>query len=194
MNSRIGQILKEKLSLAPLLQVLCTCLTLVLVYQEVVTYTKTRPTTSSLEQTGLEDDSFPQVSVCLDPPLSKERAQSYGYDMTVYFRGLKHFKSGFVGWNGTEQEANSSEILEDIFTVKKDLKMIKGFFTTVEIYKKWATVSFKQPMYPFGKCFLINPEQINPKDIEKVVIIVNPPNPQYNPSVNVHLSDSTNAI
>ena len=70
--------------------------------------------------------------------------------MTVYFRGLQHFKSDFVGCNGVEQDANSSDILEVILTVKNDMNMIKAFFTTVESYKSWTTISFKQPMYPFG--------------------------------------------
>ena len=159
-----------------LLQLLCTSLTLILLYQELVTYTVTRPTASSSEQTDLEDETFPQVTVCLDPALSKEKALKYGYDVNRYYRGEINKEIGFVGWNGVTNTVSSIGILEDILTLKHNMTLFKAYYKGDDLYGDpyIANMSYTNPAYPIGRCFLLSPVNIKPKNIETMVIRINP--------------------
>ena len=197
----ITQRLRENLTLTFLLQLLCTSLTLILLYQEVVTYTVTRPTMSSSEQTALEDETFPKVTFCLDPALSKANAKRYGYDVTMYYRGeMKVQQNGFVGWNGVATNESSLDILEDILTLKRDMTLFKAWYTGDDLHgdKYIANISYTKPTYPIGRCFVVSPFQIKPKNIETMVVLI----PaiysgfvaEFKPSLNVHLDDPANSI
>ena len=58
--------------LHPTLMKHCTfsSLTVFLIYQELITFMITRPTTVSSEEKTLDQDTFPQILVCLDPGLN----------------------------------------------------------------------------------------------------------------------------
>ena len=169
--------LREKLTMTLLLQLLCTSLTLILLYQEVVTYTVTRPTASSSEQTALTIDMFPKVTICLDPALSKETAKKHGYDVTTYFKGETEVQqNGFVGWNGVSNTDSSFDILEDILMLKHDTTLFNAYYKGDDLYgdQYIANISYTNPTYPIGRCFLLSPVNIKPKNIETMVVLIHP--------------------
>ena len=196
----ITQRLNEKLTMTFLLQLLCTSLTMILLYQEVVTYTVTRPTTSSSEQTALDEDTFPKVTVCLDPALSKEKAKKYGYDVNSYYRGELRPKNGFVGWNGVATNESSFDILEDILTLKHDMTLFNAWYTGDDSHgdEYFANISYTKPTYPFGRCFVVSPFEIKLKNIETMIVLFPPINSglssEYKPSLIFHLEDTANSI
>ena len=156
---------------------------------------------SSSEQTALEDETFPKVTFCLDPALSKANAKRYGYDVTMYYRGeMKVQQNGFVGWNGVATNESSLDILEDILTLKRDMTLFKAWYTGDDLHgdKYIANISYTKPTYPIGRCFVVSPFQIKPKNIETMVVLI----PaiysgfvaEFKPSLNVHLDDPANSI
>ena len=77
----------------------------------------TRPTTVSSEKKTLDQDNFPEISVCLDPSLNTTAIHELGYDkLTPFYRGSMDGKT-FVGWNGMGGDKNNRE---DIFNMKVD--------------------------------------------------------------------------
>ena len=56
--------LRKHCSLSSLVQLLCILLTVFLIYQELVTFMVTRPTTVSSEEMALDHDTFPEILVC----------------------------------------------------------------------------------------------------------------------------------
>ena len=63
--------LRSHLSLKNLLTVVCGSLALFLIYQEFVTLTVTKPTTTSREERELETSDLPRVVVCLTGALER---------------------------------------------------------------------------------------------------------------------------
>ena len=98
-------------------RVICSILTLALIYQVLFTFAVTRPTTTSKEEKELQVADFPEVVVCLNPGLNYESLSRYGYSGT-YSLGITEQEWKFVGWNGGEHENRSSlDILEEALLV-----------------------------------------------------------------------------
>ena len=113
--------LRKHCSLSSLVQLLCTFLTVFLIYQELVTFMVTRPTTVSSEEKTLDHDTFPEILVCLDPGLNSTAIAELGYDKgTPFYRGSNDGER-FVGWKGIgAKQKNISENMNDILTMKLD--------------------------------------------------------------------------
>ena len=80
---------------------LCSAITLLLIYQLVVTFVVEKPTTTAKLEKKLEKSDLPQVVVCMDPGLNSLALKKFGYHDTSYFEGkLQPHSSLFVGWNG----------------------------------------------------------------------------------------------
>ena len=96
---------------------MCSILTLILIYQVLFTYVVEKPTTTSEEEKELEVGDFPEVVVCLDTGLSYETLIKYGYHSTYPLGQMKPYGK-FIGWNGGEQVNKSSrDILEEALLV-----------------------------------------------------------------------------
>ena len=84
----------------------CSILTLILIYQVMLTYLVKKPTTSAKEGKELEITDLPEVVVCLDPGLNYESLEKNGYHGGTYVSG--QLEGHFVGWNGGENQNKSS--------------------------------------------------------------------------------------
>lgn len=103
---------------------MCTALTLLLVYQELVNFVITKPTTISTQEKSLQNEDLPEVLVCAEPGFNLEAQRRFGYGGHQYYRGFIGDK--FVGWNGEKDEKKSSrEILDEIFAIK-DMTLISN--------------------------------------------------------------------
>ena len=114
--------LRKHCTINTLVQLLCTLLTLLLIYQELVTFTITRPTTVSSEEMILDQDTFPEISVCLEPGLNSTAISELGYQS--FYRGSMDGQR-FVGWNGRRENNSIDNIVEDMMTMKMDQHYFK---------------------------------------------------------------------
>ena len=99
-------------------------LTLFLIYQELVNFSVTKPTTSSKEKKKLDTSMLPEVVVCFDPGFDAEIMLKYNYSLIKYYRGAvsQDSKEKFVGWNGGGSEKKASKnILDEILTFHSHL-------------------------------------------------------------------------
>ena len=76
---------------------LCTLLTLLLIYQELVAFTITKPTSNFQEENKLEASDIPEVVLCFEPGFDSKVLEKNGYNPDTYYRGSMDQKS-FVGW------------------------------------------------------------------------------------------------
>ena len=149
----IHPILKKHCSLSSLVQLLCSLLTVFLIYQELVTFTVTRPTTVSSEEKTLDPDTFPEISVCLDPGLNSTAISDLGYKHSLSFYTGSMDDQKFVGRNGIGEKKN---IVEEIINMKLD----QQFFKEVVSYTKGYVLrdveqSYTHPLYPRGRCLTL---------------------------------------
>ena len=143
--------LKNHTSFKNSFKLVCFSLTLLLIYQESVKFSVTKPTTTSTEEKDLETSDLPEVVFCPVPGFDDAVIYKNGYYNSEYYRGLVWLRNGqrFVGWNGicrgsrndssksprnksfneicrTDQNRSSNEILEEILTIDSQLINAQG--------------------------------------------------------------------
>ena len=145
--------LRKHLGPSSLLLIICTSLTGLLVYQELVTFVVTRPTTTSSEEQSLNEETFPEVSACLEPAFNSGTAKKHGYNINTYYRGSMDGQR-FVGWNGEGGLQDSADILDDILTMKLDQQLVRAEFQVQGGASLPARISYKPPVFPLGDAYL----------------------------------------
>ena len=139
---------------------LCSAITLLLIYQLVVTFVVEKPTTTAKLEKNLEKSDLPEVVVCMQPGLDSLALKRVGYHASTYFEGaLQPNSSLFVGWNGNSSENKSShEILEEALLLPKDEGLVLEALYTDDFkdYEK-AVVTFRTLGNSNGRCLFINP-------------------------------------
>ena len=157
---RICQPIRDAFKFTHIFAVICTALTLLLVYQELVNFIFTKPTTTSTEEKSLKNEDLPKVIVCTEPGFNLEVQKKYRYSRHQYYRGFIGDK--FVGWNGGKDEKKSSnEILDDVFAIK-DLTLISGHvggYTEDFVQMIKPNISTKTLFHPYGRCLSIRPPE-----------------------------------
>ena len=100
--------------------VLCSILTMLLIYQLLLTYLVKKPTTTSEQKKDLELSDLPEVVVCLEPGLNSSSLEENGYHPTMYWRGVLQLEGqDFVGWNGgKDTNKTSRDILNEALLIK----------------------------------------------------------------------------
>ena len=61
---------------------LCSLITLLLIYNLVITFTVEKPTTSANEEKQLEKSDLPEVAVCLEPGYNNVTLEKFGYHIS----------------------------------------------------------------------------------------------------------------
>ena len=187
--------LTEYFTLNYLFQFLCTCLTLFLISRELVSFGITRPTTISSEEGVLDDDSFPEITVCLDPGLSLTAISELGYSETSsFYRGSSDGRK-FVGWNGPRENQNRTKSFEDIMTLKLGQQYFKKvLYFTPGIGYNPANYRYSHPLYPRGRCLTYS-QLVIP---ERFLLILNSsfswPTLSKSMTMRVYFSDPVNSI
>ena len=82
--------------------VLCSTITLFLLYQLLLSFAIEKPTTTTTIEKKLETTDLPDVVICMDPGYDNGTLNKYGYHSSAYYRGVlqPRASSPFVGWNG----------------------------------------------------------------------------------------------
>ena len=153
-SAMIHPTLRKHCTINTLVQLLCTLLTLLLIYQELVTFTVTRPTTVSSEEKILDPETFPEISVCLEPGLNSTAISDLGYQS--FYRGSMDGQR-FVGWNGMKENNNIGNIVEDMMTMKMDQHYFKKvLYHTPGLGYNILKQFYTHPFYPRGKCLTLS--------------------------------------
>ena len=76
--------LKQHFGFGKVLTLFCASLTLLLIYQELVAFTITRPTSNFEEEKKLETRDIPEVVLCFEPGFDSEVLNEYGYNIDTY--------------------------------------------------------------------------------------------------------------
>ena len=134
----------------------CTTLTLLLIYQELVAFTMTRPTSNYRKEKELKTADIPEIVLCFEPGFDFKVLEKYGYNTATYCRGSMDLES-FVGWNSNEKETRSSkEILEDVLLVDSQLlhakSLLSANYSDDHVDFVPAEMKLRTIAYPFGRC------------------------------------------
>ena len=143
---------------------ICTLLTIAMVYQELYTFSIERPTSISTEEGILGLDDLPEVVICSEPGLDLKAVDKYGYLRDTYYRG-SHDGKKFVGWNGVKNERPAKDILEEALTIKNTSLLLSGNnvrqgvgFTEDHFTFFTPKISLRTLVFPHGRCISVNPE------------------------------------
>ena len=191
--------LRKYCTLKYFLQLLCTFLTLVLIFQELVNYTITKPTTVSSEEGVLDDETFPEITVCLDPGLNITDISELGYPETSsFYRGSSDGKK-FVGWNGPREDKNGTKDFEDVMTMKLDqqyFKKVLFFYPTIGYSS--AKPAYTHSMFPRGRCVTFSTSSTQLVIPERILLILNTsfpwPTLSENIKMRLYFADPVNSI
>ena len=77
-------LLRKLLTITNIFTLVCTGLTGFLLVKVFINYSITRPTSTSERFVELDDTTFPDIVVCLQPPFSKTALERFGYTQTSY--------------------------------------------------------------------------------------------------------------
>ena len=140
---------------------LCTAITLALISQLLFTFAIEKPTTTAKLEKELELSDIPEVMVCINPGYNPVALKNHGYHISSYWRGaLQPFNSGFVGWNGGEDENKSSqEMLEEVLLLPNSTTLALAGYTNDHVNFEKADVTFRNFIL-VGRCMVISPPLI----------------------------------
>ena len=160
--------LLEFISLRKIFTLVCSALTLFLVFNLLFTFAVTKPTTTYKEEKELESRDLPEIVVCADPVFKLEVLEKYGYKSgDVYFVGdvIGEYKN-FSGWNGEANvQYSSHEILEESLVIDTDDTLwgwepiqFVGYYY-VEGWPNYTSsmISQRTLVYPHGRCISFIP-------------------------------------
>ena len=152
-----------EINLKNMFTVLCSILTMLLIYQLLLTYLVKKPTTTSEQKKDLELSDLPEVVVCLEPGLNSSALEQNGYHPTMYWRGVLQLEGqDFVGWNGgKDTNKTSRDILNEALLIKDvnktELVRYNGYSTNDFGIMEISNYSLRTLTYPFGRCVSIDP-------------------------------------
>ena len=135
----------------------CTALTLILIFQELYSFAVLKPTSIYREEKVLEARDLPEVVICADPGLDTTAIEKYGYDRDKYYRGSIDGNK-FIGWKGTQNKKEVTDILEEVLIVKSTNLINKNSeagFTEDHVSFTKADISLRTLVYPYGRCISI---------------------------------------
>ena len=104
-------------ALNKLLTLVSVILTTFLMVEVVLEFVVVKPTSTSEEQTEFDSKVFPDVVVCVDPAINKNRSGEYGYHPTGFYRGASK-EEKFIGWRGISGRNSSSDVLDDLLNLE----------------------------------------------------------------------------
>ena len=162
-------------TLSKLFTLICVILTTFLMMEVVLEFAVIKPTSTSEEQMEFNSKIFPDVVVCVDPAVNKNRSGKYGYHSTHFYRGGS--KDGkFIGWNGIDGETNSSDILNDVLNLKMNFGLLDpyGAYYKDKHGEIWnSQLQLKDLLFPYGRCLLIKPKTNESVSLKKLFVYPN---------------------
>ena len=144
----------ELVTLELVFQVFSMSCTMYLVYCETRHFMVERPTSISSTVAEFTMSEFPEVTVCREPAFRKEVATAAGRVISKYYRGYRT-NTTFVGWGA----GGPVGLLEQMLTVPEEAAMVSASLLVANNVKVVANVTTKAPIYPYGRCFKVQPPE-----------------------------------
>ena len=152
-------------ALNKLLTLVSVILTTFLMVEVVLEFVVVKPTSTSEEQTEFDSKVFPDVVVCVDPAINKNRSGEYGYHPTGFYRGASK-EEKFIGWRGISGRNSSSDVLDDLLNLETKNGLLEpygAYYKDKDGIVRKSSVQLKDMLFPYGRCLLIQPE--NDQDV-----------------------------
>ena len=150
--------LRRFLSIHNLFNTICFTLTAYLSVDVILDFAVHKSTSTSHEQIDIDQETFPELVVCSDPPIKEEAAQQFGYN-DDYFYGFSAPEE-FIGWNGIDGKHDSMYILNEIFNLNLKGQLISSIGYLEKSNWKYdnnPNIQVRMLRAPHGKCLLIQP-------------------------------------
>ena len=161
--------LREYLTLANLLTLICTIPTGILSFDILADFLVHKPTSTSQKPIDFHPSYFPDLLICGHPSIDEGVAHEYGYEPAYYWQGRTGdwYNGRFIGWNGVNGTQNFTNIMDRLLSVKPDRG---GLISQVWHLSKgvWIEetpeVEFRMLRYPHWRCQLLKPSKIKSLD------------------------------
>ena len=139
----------------------CFTLTVYLSVDVILDFAFVKSTSTSQEQIDFDQETSPDIVICSDPPINENTAQEYGYKGATadYFWGWSAADE-FIGWNGIDGKHNSTHILNNIFNLQLESRLISSFGYLEKAHWKYdynPQVQLRTLRAPHGKCLVVRP-------------------------------------
>ena len=126
-----------------------------LLIDELKLYFIYKPTFTSILQTKLKPEHFPNILICSYPSYDLEELQSIGYDHSYdYSSGLSK-EGDLIGWRGNNSDDNITAITQKLSVLRtvQDCPQIKAKFEQKGMMvKKTLSRDLSRAVYPNGRC------------------------------------------
>ena len=126
-----------------------------LLIDELKLYFISKPTFTSIVQTKLKPEHFPNILICSYPSYDLEQLQSIGYEHSYdYSSGLSE-EGDLIGWRGNNSEDHIADITHNLSVIRtlQDCPQIKAKFEQKGIMvKKKLSSKLSRAVYPNGRC------------------------------------------
>ena len=143
----------ELVTLELVFQMFSMSCTMYLVYCETRQFMVEKPTSTSSTVAEFTMMEFPEVTVCREPAFSKEVATASERVISKFYRGSRN--ATFVGWGA----GGAAGLLEQMLTVPEDAAYVSASLLLANNVQVVANVTTKAPIYPYGRCFKVQPPE-----------------------------------
>ena len=114
-----------------------------------------KPTFTSMIQTTLKPEHFPNILICSNPSYDLEVLNSHGYDHSYDYASGLSSEGDLVGWRGNKSDVDISALTPTLSVIRTlaDCPQVKAKFElngTIE--KTKLSVSLSRAVYPNGRC------------------------------------------
>ena len=155
-----------------ILKVSFMILTSYLLIDEMRVFLITKPTLTSVTQTNIRPESFPDILICPQQAFDLNSLHNLGYKLSFYY-GLG-YQSGdrlVTGWIGNQTDKNVTEVADEISNIKSldDCPKTFGKFKINGKYKLRTValgLELTRVSYPNGRCCRV----IKPKEAKRNVL------------------------
>ena len=145
-------------------------LTSYLLFNELTVFLITKPTFTSVTQTNMKPNDFPDILICPKQGFHLHSLHKLGYQISTHYgRGETKFQKNLVTWIGNQTKMNITEVADQVSTVKtsKDCPLVEARFQRNGNKYIFLDVELTRAMYPNGRCCRV----IKPKEAEKYSIL-----------------------
>ena len=140
-------------------------LTSYLLYEELYVFLITKPTLTSVTQTSISTEQFPDVLICPEQAFELNLLNKLGYTRSLYYGLGQADDSKLIGWLGNQTEFNITEIVNQISRIKtlKDCpEVIAKFKINGSLKDVPLSLNLTRVKYPNGRCCrVVKPREAN---------------------------------
>ena len=158
-----------------ILKICFMALTSYLLIEEMIVFLVIKPTLTSLTQTNIKPETFPEILICPEPAFDLDALTRYGYRLNLYYSlGISDVNRLLIGWLGNQTDINVNKVADDISKIKTiaDCPQLVAKFeidgNLVDIPVRFNLTKVK---FPTGRCCrALRPQEAETYDINYIYL------------------------